>query len=134
MVYEVSCQECNATYIRQTGRNLSQCLKEHQRAVKNTDTFSNAMSEHVCQTGHKINWENPIILAHHPFSGRELSSNHGTSITNIPPSIERRVHCPVLTCHSRLALMRSSPPTQRVQESKMVRIKRCVFCTFILYI
>ena len=88
VLYEVSCQECNATYIGQTGRNLSQRLKEHQRAVKKMDTFSSAMSEHVCHTGHKINWENPTILAHHPFLWQRiiLESWH---THNKHPSINR---------------------------------------------
>ena len=116
---------------------LFQRLKEDQRAVKKMDTFSSAMSEHVCQTGLKINWENPTILATIPSSGRELSLNHGTSVTNIPPSIKKGVHCPVLTCHSSTC---SSPPTQRMQESKTrvfvlkLSINRTDFCTFILYI
>ena len=38
----------SASYIGQTGRNLSQCITEHRRAVKKMDTFSSAMSEHVC--------------------------------------------------------------------------------------
>ena len=100
------------------GRNLSQHLKEHQRVVKKMDIFSNAMSEHVCLTGHKINWENPTILAHHPLLWQRiiLESWH---IHNKHPSIKkRRVHCPVLTCHSRLTLMCSSPLMQCVEESK----------------
>ena len=50
IVYQISCQDCTASYIGQTGRNLSQRITEHRRAVKKTDTFSSAMSEHVCQT------------------------------------------------------------------------------------
>ena len=67
VVYHISCQDCAASYIGQTGRNLSQHITEYRRAVKKMDTFFSAMSVHVCQTGHSINWENPSILAHHPF-------------------------------------------------------------------
>ena len=77
-----------ACYIGRTGRNLSQRITEHRRAVRKLDTFSSAMSEHVCQTGHSINWDNPFILAHHPFLWQRviLESWH---INNKCPSINR---------------------------------------------
>ena len=86
VVYQISCQDCEASYIGQTGRNLSQRITEHRRAVQKLDTFSSAMSEHVCQTGHSINWDNPSILAHHPFLWQRviLESWH---INNKCPSI-----------------------------------------------
>ena len=67
VVYQISCRDCAASYIGQTGRNLSQRITEHRRAAKKMNTFSSAMSEHVCQTGHSINWDNPSILVHHLF-------------------------------------------------------------------
>ena len=67
VVYQISCQDCTASYIGQTGRNLSQRVTEHRRTVKKMDTLSSAMSEHACQTGHSINWDNFSILAHLPF-------------------------------------------------------------------
>ena len=77
-----------SNYIGQTGRNLSQRITEHRRAVQKLDTFPSAMSEHVCQTSHSINWENPSILAHHPFLWQRviLESWH---INNKIPSINR---------------------------------------------
>ena len=67
VVYQISCQDCEASYIGQTGRNLSQHITEHRRALRKLDILSSAVSEHVCQTGYSINWDNPFILAHHPF-------------------------------------------------------------------
>ena len=83
----------SASYIGQTGRNLSQCITEHRRAVKKMDTFSSAMSEHVCQTGHSINWDKPSILAHHPFLWQRviLESWH---INNTRPSINQEKGLP----------------------------------------
>ena len=66
-VYQISCQDCIASYIGQTDRNLSQRITEHRRAVKKLDIFLSTMSEHVCQTCLSINWDNPSILAHHSF-------------------------------------------------------------------
>ena len=88
VVYQISCQDCEASYIGQTGRNLSQRITEHKRAVRKLDICSSAVSEHVCQTGHSINWDNPSILAHHPFLWQRiiLESWH---INNKCPSINR---------------------------------------------
>ena len=65
--YQISCQDCEASYIGQTGRNISQRITEHKRAMRKLDICSSGVSEHVCQTGHSINWNNPSILAHHSF-------------------------------------------------------------------
>ena len=92
VVYQISCQDCIASYIGQTDRNLSQRITEHRRAVKKLDILS-TMSEHVCQTCLSINWDNPSILAHHPFLWQRviLESWH---IHNIQPSINREKEPP----------------------------------------
>ena len=41
--------------------------KEHQRAVEQQNVSTSALAEHVWQKGHKINWDNPTILACHPY-------------------------------------------------------------------
>ena len=67
VVYNISCQDCSSSYVGQTGRSLQQCIKEHQRAVQQQNTSTNALAEHAWHKGHKINWDNPTILAHHPY-------------------------------------------------------------------
>ena len=44
VVCEIACLNCNATYIRPTGKNLFQCIKEHKRELKEMDTLSISMS------------------------------------------------------------------------------------------
>ena len=56
-----------SSYVGQTGQNLQQWVKEHQRAVKQQNVSTSALAEHVWQKGHKINWDNPTILARHPY-------------------------------------------------------------------
>ena len=43
VVYRIPCTNCPRTYIGQTGRTLTQRLKEHQRAVRNADTATLAL-------------------------------------------------------------------------------------------
>ncbi len=65
-VYSIKCS-CGQIYIGQTGRDLSERVKEHQRHCKNCDTQS-AVAEHVWNTindseNHEIKWgEAKIIL------------------------------------------------------------------------
>ena len=39
IVYQISCQDYEVSYIGQTGRNLSQHITEHRRAVRKLDTL-----------------------------------------------------------------------------------------------
>ena len=48
-VYKIKCCNCQASYIGETGRNLSTQLTEHQRATRNSDV-NNHIAEHHLQT------------------------------------------------------------------------------------
>jgi len=62
VVYKISCSDCPSTYIGQTKRQLRTRVKEHKQNVnKKTDSLS-VIAEHIQNTGHKIDWENPKIL------------------------------------------------------------------------
>ena len=50
----IKCNDCQATYIEETGRNLR--LTEHKRATKN-DYIRNHIAEHHRLTKHKIDWD-----------------------------------------------------------------------------
>ena len=38
------------------------CLKEHQRAVFIRDKNTSALTEHVLDTGHTIDWDNASVM------------------------------------------------------------------------
>ena len=57
VVYQIPCANCNKSYIGQTGRNLSQRIKEHQKAVATFNTDTSALTEHVLSKDHHIDWE-----------------------------------------------------------------------------
>ena len=48
--------DCQATYIDETGRNLTTRLTEHKRATRNGDV-KNHVAEHYLQTKHQIDWD-----------------------------------------------------------------------------
>ena len=52
-VYKITCCDCQATYMGETGRNLNKWLTEHKRATRNDDLNSN-IAEHHLQTNRRI--------------------------------------------------------------------------------
>ena len=54
-VYKIKCCDCQASYIGETGRNLSTRLTEHKKVTSNGDV-NNHIAEHHLQTKHQIDW------------------------------------------------------------------------------
>ena len=52
-VYKIKCCDCQASYISETGRNLSTRLTEHKRATRNGDV-NNHIAKHHLQTKHQM--------------------------------------------------------------------------------
>ena len=55
-VYKIKCRDCHASYLGETGRNLSTRLTEHKRATRNGDV-NNHIAEHHLQTKRRIDWD-----------------------------------------------------------------------------
>ena len=55
-VYKIKCCDCQASYIGETGRNLSTRLTEHKRATRDGDV-NNHIAEHLLKTKHQIDWD-----------------------------------------------------------------------------
>lgn len=64
VVYKFDCNGCNGTYIGQTGRKLSQRIKEHKNDVKQKHSSKNqtAAISHILNTGHTFNYDDTQIL------------------------------------------------------------------------
>ena len=77
VVYKVPCKGCNKTYVGETGRQLGVRLKEHQkdsekitekkftRAMRKSSTtehHKSAITDHVAQENHLIDWEETKII------------------------------------------------------------------------
>ena len=55
-VYSIPCKACNVKYIGQTGKILSDRLKQHKYSVR-TAQVSSGIFKHVEQNNHCINWK-----------------------------------------------------------------------------
>ena len=62
-VYKIKCCNCQASYIGETGRNLSTRLTEHKRATRNGDV-NNHIAEHHLQTKHQIDWDSATCITY----------------------------------------------------------------------
>ena len=56
----LSCQQCSATYIGQTGRQLGQRIKEHKSSAPSR--IPSAVKEHSTEAHHTLDWDNVKIL------------------------------------------------------------------------
>ena len=56
VVYQISCSDCPATYVGQTGRTLEHRIKEHKYALTSGNIDKSAVAEHMAMTGHTIKW------------------------------------------------------------------------------
>ena len=62
-VYRIHCSDCQATYIGETGRNLTTRLTEHKRATKKGD-LNNNIADHHLKTSHAIHWDSATCLTY----------------------------------------------------------------------
>ena len=60
-VYVIKCQDCNLSYVGETGRQLSKRLSEHKNAVRNYDEKS-AIAKHCWSLDHRMNFKDSKIV------------------------------------------------------------------------
>ena len=61
-VYEIPCGGCEQRYIGETKRCLASRKKEHIRDCQRNDATKTALSKHVCETSHEVDWQNANVL------------------------------------------------------------------------
>jgi len=71
-VYKITCTNCGAFYIGQTGRSISQRLKEHVDAYRKGEPHKSAMARHLWDNHHNPNGVT-VHLIHEASTGRTLN-------------------------------------------------------------
>ena len=81
-IYHITCQDCEAVYIGETGRALETRVQEHQKIT------SSAVHEHCTDKQHSMDWNNIKILdrEQHPIRRKIKEAIH---IHRATPSINR---------------------------------------------
>ena len=82
-VYRIRCNDCNGTYIGETGRTLTMRLGEHQNATDKEDLTYN-IAQHHRKTGHDINWDSATCLTHSTDKDQRLTLE--SWFTNLQPN------------------------------------------------
>ena len=82
-VYRIRCNDCNGTYIGETGRTLTTRLGEHQTATDKED-LTNNIAQHHRKTGHDINWDSATCLTHSTDKDQRLTLE--SWFTNLQPN------------------------------------------------
>jgi len=64
VVYKISCQNCEATYVGQTKRQLKTRILEHSADIKKESGPPSVISNHRINDDHDFNWTDIKILDH----------------------------------------------------------------------
>ena len=62
ITYKVNYNNCNASYVGQTKRQLQTRIKEHSNNIKLDQSKYSVISKHITETNHDFDWEKVSIL------------------------------------------------------------------------
>jgi len=62
VIYKLFCNNCDATYVGQTKRQLRTRLKEHKNNFKQDRSKHSVISEHIIKYNHSFDWDNTKIM------------------------------------------------------------------------
>ena len=74
LVYQISCRDCDAIYIGETGRSVKTRKREQVSAVRNFDPEKLALCQHVLEHDHVIDWETVKILKSDSHANRRRTA------------------------------------------------------------
>ena len=82
-VYRIRCNDCNGTYMGETGRTLTTGLGEHQTTMDKED-LTNNIAQHHRKTGHYISWDSVTCVTHSTDKDQRLTLE--SWFTNLQPN------------------------------------------------
>jgi len=64
VVYKIFCNNCNASYVGQTKRQLRTRMNEHIKNIKLNESKHSVVTKHMLDSGHSFDWTNVKIMDH----------------------------------------------------------------------
>jgi len=64
IVYKIFCNDCNASYVGQTKRQLKTRISEHVKNIKLEESKHSVITKHMLEKGHIFDWKNIKIMDH----------------------------------------------------------------------
>jgi len=61
-VYKLNCNNCEATYVDQTKRQLKTRIAKHRNHIKRNMFTHSVITDHKIMFDHDFNWDNAVIL------------------------------------------------------------------------
>jgi len=74
IVYKISCNNCDATYIGQTKRKLKTRITEHRNQINSKSSKKTVITEHRLCLNHDFDWNNVKILDRETFYWKRIIS------------------------------------------------------------
>jgi len=74
VIYKIGCNDCDATYVGQTKRQLKTRIREHKNNIKQDQSKHSIISEHIIKFNHSIDWDNVKILDHESKFYKRITS------------------------------------------------------------
>ncbi|KYN29802.1 hypothetical protein ALC57_00753 [Trachymyrmex cornetzi] len=74
VVYQITCKDCDATYVGQTGRRLQTRILEHKNHINRNTTTQSVITEHRLEHNHEFDWSNVRVLDTERFFSKCLIS------------------------------------------------------------
>ena len=72
VVYQIQCEECDASYIGHTSKNLKDRVKQHKSATDKGKTHDSAIAEHAWTSHHTIRWDDVKVLDQESVDKRRI--------------------------------------------------------------
>jgi len=62
VIYRIPCQDCDHSYVGETGRTLRTRLSEHRRNCRNGEVERSGVAQHTIEEDHRIDWEGSTVI------------------------------------------------------------------------
>jgi len=74
VVYKINCNNCDASYVGQTSRQLHTRMSEHKKHIRRNTTSRSVITDHRLDLNHDFNWNDVEILDNEPYLNKRLIS------------------------------------------------------------